>query len=189
MKGYNQFTFEERTQIEKLLSEGYNVPLIAQILGRSKSGIYHEIQRNTNTNKYDAVTAHEKASARAKNIGKKKIISEGADVLNYISKQILIERKSVRTIADDLPDSNFPRLCVNTIYNYINSGMIPGVSMDSLKNDTTKMYSNGLLRIPSWVRDKTDFADGDIFEISIVDSDTVIFKRIKTQNTENSSKS
>lgn len=175
----NQLTLEERKKIEELLKSGCGIAEISNILGKSRSGIYKEIERNGDDGKYDAVIAHKRALKRATNKGKIIKVKKDSEVLDYISSEILVKRKSVKIIAHELENTNFPNLSVRTIYNYIDRGMITGVSRETLKGNLTKMFSNGLIRLPNWVREKTDFADGDSFEIIIKDSDTVILRKVR----------
>jgi IS30 family transposase len=46
MIGYKQLSFEERVQISKLRQSGYSITLIGEQLGRSKSTISRELNRN-----------------------------------------------------------------------------------------------------------------------------------------------
>ena len=175
----NQLTLEERKKIEELLKNGCSITKISKILGKSRSGIYKEIERNGDDNKYDAVIAHKRTLERATNKGKITKIREDSEILDYISNEILVKKKSVKMIAHELENTKFENLSVNTIYSYIDKGMIAGVSRETLRCNFTKMFSNGLIRLPNWVREKTDFEDGDLFEVIIEDSDTVTLRKAK----------
>lgn len=180
MDSHHQLTLEERKKIEELLDRGWSATKIANILKKSRSGIYKEIQRNSDNQKYDAVTAHEKALKRGKNKGRITKINENNELLDYISREILVNKKSVKMIVHELKCiEKFPNLSANTIYSYIDKGMIVGVSRETLRGNFTKMFSNGLIRLPNWVREKTDFEDGDLFEVIIEDSDTVTLRKAK----------
>lgn len=41
------------------------------------------------------------------------------------------------------------------------------------------MFSDGLIRLPNWVRENTGFIDGDLFEIIIEDENKIILERVK----------
>lgn len=70
-KGATELSEEDRVEIEKFLKMGYKIGGIAQILGRSHSGIKLEISRNGTKETYNAATAHQAAIAR-KEAGRRK---------------------------------------------------------------------------------------------------------------------
>lgn len=178
MNHYSQFNFEDRKKLQELLLEGEKITEIAKVLGKSRSGVYKELERNTDNGEYNAVAAQEKSMKRAENKGNSLKIEGNKDILNYISHKILVENKSVKEISEALfEDTENPYLSVKTIYNYIDKGIIPGVSRDSLKNNTTKMFSDGLIRIPNKTKSENNFNDGDLFEILIANNNTIILKK------------
>ena len=70
MKEYNQITKEERYQIQAELKAGLSVPEIANGLGRDKSSVYREINRNIGLRGYRPEQANEKALTRRKEAAK-----------------------------------------------------------------------------------------------------------------------
>ena len=54
-----------------------------------------------------------------------------------------------------------------SIYSAIDAGLIPGVTRESLRPDTVKMFSGGNIIIPAWVREEYELKDGDLFRIEI----------------------
>ena len=70
MKEYNQITKEERYQIQAELKAGFSVPEIANGLGRDKSAVYREINRNIGLRGYRPEQANEKALTRRKEAAK-----------------------------------------------------------------------------------------------------------------------
>jgi len=52
MSKYNQITKDERYQIWSDLKAGFSISQIAEDLGRSKSSIYRELERNTGQRGY-----------------------------------------------------------------------------------------------------------------------------------------
>ena len=70
MKEYNQITKEERYQIQAELKAGFSVPEIANGLGRDKSSVYREINRNIGLRGYRPEQANEKALTRRKEAAK-----------------------------------------------------------------------------------------------------------------------
>mgnify|MGYP003396458589 FL=1 len=53
------FKFEEREQIQKLISQGLSASAIARKIGRSKNGVIVEIRKNGGREKYNASLAQE----------------------------------------------------------------------------------------------------------------------------------
>ena len=70
MNEYNQITKEERYQIQAELKAGFSVPEIANGLGRDKSSVYREINRNIGLRGYRPEQANEKALTRRKEAAK-----------------------------------------------------------------------------------------------------------------------
>ena len=68
MKSYRQLGAEERVQIATLRYQNFSLPQIAQILGRHRSTIWREVQRNRAPydGGYRSARAHERAVARRK---------------------------------------------------------------------------------------------------------------------------
>ncbi|GAH00357.1 unnamed protein product [marine sediment metagenome] len=64
MNKYNQITVEERYHIYAYKKAGFCPTEIAQMLGRHKSAIYRELNRNKGERGYRPKQAHEKASQR-----------------------------------------------------------------------------------------------------------------------------
>jgi IS30 family transposase len=64
MKKYNQITVEERYHIYAYKKAGFCTKEIAQMLGRHKSAIYRELNRNKGDRGYRPKQAHEKARHR-----------------------------------------------------------------------------------------------------------------------------
>ena len=156
---------------------------IAIILQKSRSGLYSELKRNTvNGKAYDAISAQKLADERASNKGNVLKINNRMDVLQFISRQILEEHKSVESISHELLEHNMPNLSVKTIYSYIDKNIVPGVSRDNLKSNMTTMYSDGIIRIPNHIRKQANIADGDSFEVQITDTGIFLNKVAMARN-------
>ncbi len=78
----------ERLQIETLIEAGHKAPSIAKQLGRNKSSIYREINRNTYENKYCHNAAQQQAEQRRKD-SKTSILTED----NWTIVRALIQQK------------------------------------------------------------------------------------------------
>ena len=68
MSRYRQLSAEERVQIATLRYQNFSLPRIAQILGRHRSTVWREVQRNRapHDGGYRSARAHERAVARRK---------------------------------------------------------------------------------------------------------------------------
>ncbi len=68
MSRYRQLSAEERVQVATLRSQNFTLPQIAKILGRHRSTIWREVQRNRAPydGGYRSARAHERAVARRK---------------------------------------------------------------------------------------------------------------------------
>lgn len=101
---------DERYQIQAFLGSGICIEAIASKLGRHKSSIHREIDRNAGGNGYLAHTAQQRADARAKRSRNAKVIAERtwAAVAHH-----LIDTDSPEQISHQLGIS------FQSIYNYV----------------------------------------------------------------------
>lgn len=99
-KGATELSLEDRVQIEKFLRLGYKIGGIAQILGRSPSGIKKEIERNGHKSEYSAQKAHEAAIQR-KNAGNRSKQKSLTDQEVQQIMHLINERKSIHSIVDE----------------------------------------------------------------------------------------
>ena len=65
-KNYTHLTKRERDEIQELRDKGYGVRAIARMLGRGKTTVSNELERNTVSATYTAQKAHHKATVRRK---------------------------------------------------------------------------------------------------------------------------
>ena len=68
-------------------------------------------------------------------------------------------------------------LSVNTIYSAIDNGLIPGVTRNSLHPTKAKMFSNGMVCIPKWIREEFGFHDGDSFSVEVQKDGAILFRK------------
>ena len=88
-KSYQQLTEEERIEIYAMRQEGKSIAQIAQALGRDRSTINREINRNSGQRNYRPKQAHRKAQERRTN--KRKAVKMTEPTLAYIHKKLGIE--------------------------------------------------------------------------------------------------
>jgi IS30 family transposase len=116
---YDQLTEEQRVVIATLLKKGYPVPEIAEEVGKHKSTIYRERNRNCSPGRngvYNAKPAQERASARASNKGRKKAID--SQMAEHIKKK-LGDDWSPEQIAGRAAREGIPMASHETIYLHI----------------------------------------------------------------------
>lgn len=174
-------TLEDRLQIAKYLSEGCSVTDIAEKLSISRATIYNELKRagsSVKENNYDPVAAHSIREENSKVKRRIPTIEQNPELAEYIAYLIKKKHCGCTTIIKELEKSRFKGLVTshNTILKAIRDGLIPGVTVDTMDN-ITKMFSNGLLRIPGKIMEKEHFQDGDFFSI-VIDGDRIIFEKV-----------
>lgn len=89
MDKYNQITEEERYQIWANRKAGFSIPEIAAELGRSKSTIYREIERNTGARGYRPKQANLKAQKRKST--SKKAVKMTAELIDVIEEKLCLD--------------------------------------------------------------------------------------------------
>ena len=89
MDKYNQITEEERYQIWANKKAGFSAPQIAEELGRHKSTIYRELDRNTGDNGYRPQQAHTKANQRKSSANKARKMTY--ELVDLIEEKLKIE--------------------------------------------------------------------------------------------------
>jgi IS30 family transposase len=114
--GYIHLTQDERYQIKAYIEMGKSKSYIATKLGRHKSTIGREIERNTGGKGYRPKQAHEKAQERLKNANK--AIKMTADVINKIEEMIRKDWSPEQVSGRLLKDKGIS-ICHETIYQYI----------------------------------------------------------------------
>ncbi len=184
MKKNSHLTLESRHKIKQLMDDQCPIKLIADNLGVSRGTIYNEINLNSLPDgTYDPEYAEIQSSLRRNHIKAK--TEKFPALADFIAEKILVDHLSVEQISamicadkDNFPDQT---ICQGSIYNSIKKGLIPGVTMETYKSNRTKMFSNGLLRLPNWVKEQTNFVDGDEFEIDISVENQITFRKIEKE--------
>ena len=84
----------------------------------------------------------------------------------------------IRWLQQERPE-RFKRLpkSRNTIFAAIDSGLIPGVTRDTLKTRTVRLFSGDLVHIPQWVIRQLELCDGDEFSIELRGAAIILKKK------------
>ena len=88
-KSYQQLTEEERIEIYALRKEGKSISQIAMELGRNRSTIQREIDRNSGQRGYRPKQAHRKAKERQ--VLKRRAIKMTGPTLTYIQEKLALQ--------------------------------------------------------------------------------------------------
>ncbi len=173
---------EHRLLIKELIDKGIAKDDIAKQLGFSVSTVYKEIKRGTVDGKYDPEYSEARYQKNIHDKNKETVIEKMPEVAEYISRCILDDEMSPSEIVRALKkDKRFNGVTFHreTIKRYIRDGLIPGVTGDVLKSDSVKMFSDGLIMIPTWIRKEYDLKDGDTFHIEVNRDQSILLKKQK----------
>ena len=180
-KGYKRLTLEMRYKIKELRDQRYSIRKIAEIIGVSPATVHYELGR-ARDGSYDPEYAEMQYRVNRQALGREAIIASNKELAEYISQKIL-DGHSPEKIAEMLKNGaaidkgQLETVSVNTIYRAIDTGLIPGVTRGDLRLRETKMFSNGMVCIPKWIRDLWGLRDGDIFHITLSDQGDIILKK------------
>ena len=151
-KKYVHLSERDRYKIEGLLEGKKDVEEIAVILGRDRSTIYREIIRGTiirvqndfcEEGEYRANTAQADYVSQGKNKERSLKIGKDKDLEAYIRIKILKDKFSPDAVIGDIKVKGLKferQICTKTLYNYIDSGLLSGISNKNLwvKKDKKK---------------------------------------------------
>lgn len=182
MRIMGYLTDEKRKKIKLMLECGMSIQSIAKEIGACRQTVYNELRRGKNENGiYDPQYAERLYQTQQENKGRTAILEANQDLALRISHLILSYQYSPERIIKILKEESSiapsAPLSVNTIYAAIDNGLIPEVTRDSLRANKTKMFSNGMVCIPKWIRDDFGFCDGDIFSIEVQNDGTISLRK------------
>lgn len=182
-KNFKHLCLEDRIAIKDHLKRGDSIRKVAESLGLSKSGIYAELKRSSGTldvDNYDPYLSDSLAKDRSSRKGRRSMFEADSDLTNRIAHMLLHEKMTVPSVAKYIaqnPEFKCPSLSHTTIYNAIRNGLIPGVTMETLNNQETRMFSDRLIYIPKWACEKFDFNEGDLFSIRFSETGTITIQK------------
>lgn len=177
-KTFTRLKLEKRIQLKSLIDKGVPKAEIAESLGVHIATIYRELQRGMVDGTYQPETAQERAERMSEGAGRKPIIECGNEVAVFIANQILDQHKSVRQVVEALKSDRGIIISRTAIYNAINNGLIPGVTIERIQTlNSATVFSNGHIILPSWFRTKYGIVDGDQMSIEVTDDGAITFKK------------
>jgi IS30 family transposase len=156
-------TWDDRQTIEAMVKDGIPSVSIASMLGRSLRTIQRELNRgkvthiDTELREYETYSCERAQqdydiNATAKGLDLK--LGSNRIMVNYISQRILVHRESPDIVAARMKQMNMSgRVCTKTIYSYIDMGLIPGVTNETLwekrnhSSKTTKKIRRSFKRL------------------------------------------
>lgn len=165
----DRLTYEQRCTIKALLEQGVSKTKIAEKIGVHNATIYREINRNSSPDGiYNPSEAQRKYKQRINDRPFRDNILMNYKLTHFIAQMIINEKISVPDICQMFPNAKFPDISFsrNTLYKAIDEGRIPGVTRETLHTNTVT-FSDGLLYIPCWAKQRMNIADGDEFEIIV----------------------
>lgn len=141
-----QIKWEDRLNLEMLLKAGHGVPEIANLMGRDKSTIYREIKRGqyehlnsdyTTEMRYSPDMAQRKAEESLKVRGTQLKIANDIEYANYLENRIVECNYSPEAVLGELKaqgkEGMFKtKICVTTLYSYIDKGIFLRLSNQDL---------------------------------------------------------
>lgn len=179
-KNFKHLEYEQRLKIKKMLDMSVKKTEIARSLGVHNATIYREIERGSIDGHYNPDYAEEMYRGQLSEKGAQPLCAASPKLAGYIAELILNEKLSPAKIIDRLRESSewteVPK-SVNTIYNAIDDGLIPGVTRESLTTDVTTVFNDGQIHIAKWVRNTLQIVDGDELSFEVVDN-KIIFSKV-----------
>lgn len=177
---FTQLTYEQRVQIKQMLDQGISKRRIAETIGVHHSTVYREIERGTVNETYDPEYAEKKYQEKLAEKGKTAILDDNPQLAKEIADMILNEKLSPEKVVERLKQrkqyAKIP-LSKETIYYNLDNGRIPGVTRESLRTSTSKIFSGGQICIPKWVMEEMDLKDGDILRLEVTENNEIIYKK------------
>ncbi|MGN1201177.1 MAG: hypothetical protein ACI4R8_02810 [Candidatus Caccovivens sp.] len=165
--GRKNITEFQKRQIQQLLEQGYDKKNIAANVGIEYSTIYKELKRGWLNGKYNAEYSIQKSLKTNKNKGNSPKFIINKDLAELISNLILQEHMTIIQIKEKCKKEGIECPSRTTIYRSIDEGLIPNITRESLHSKTTTMFSNGLIQIPKYIREKLNLKDKDKFTLEL----------------------
>ena len=176
-KPYKCLSIKKRILLKEYLEQDIPKQNIAKLLGVSHSTIYREIKKGTLNGEYSPYFSQGKYEDSLKNRGSVALLSKNHELATLIANYILKDNLSPKRILDKIKELGYNEpTSIRTIYSAIDNGLIPNVTRENLKSDTTSLFSKGLIQIPKWVRTELNIEDGDMVQIKIENGKIIIEK-------------
>jgi IS30 family transposase len=172
-KKYVHLTERDRYKIEGLLEGKKDVEEIAAILGRDRSTIYREIIRGTiirvqndfcEEGEYRANSAQADYDKQGQNKERSLKIGKDKELEAYIRIRIIKDKFSPDAVIGDIKIKGLKfekQICTKTLYNYIDAGLLSGISNKNLwqKRDKKKRKYKTVSRVNTKNKDCRSIED------------------------------
>ena len=148
---YKRITYNIRLMIERLYNhEKMKAPQIAKVLGYTHQAIYYELRRGywmkrnhdwTETKRYSADRAQQAADFNRAAQGAQLKIENDHSTLAVIEDLILREKLSPASALAEIERRQIPvktKMCVNTLYHYIDKGLFQRLTNKNLVHKGTR---------------------------------------------------
>ena len=174
--GRKNLTAKDKLNLERLLESDIHKNTIAEYLNVNIRTIYNEINRGTINGRYSAEYSINKTLQSNKAKGKTPKLLVDKNLAFYLSLLILEEHLSINQVIKRCKEMNIACPSKQALYTAIDRGLIPNVTRNSLKPNTTTMFSNGLVQIPKYMRAELNLQDKDVLKI-ILDGNKIIIEK------------
>lgn len=175
---FTQLSYEQRLEIKKHLDAKISKRTIADMIGVHHSTIYREIDRGMIDGKYDPDYAEEQYQAKLAEKGPTAILTANPELASYIADCILNEHLSPEKIEAILKkNKKYKTISKETIYNSIEAGLIPNVTKESLRSNSSTIFSGGHVIIPKWVMEQLKLKDGDVLQLELTENNEILYKK------------
>jgi IS30 family transposase len=172
-KRFVHLSERDRFKIEGFFESNMGVDKIAKLLGRDRSTIYHEKNRGTirrlgydfiEKEVYRANVAQADYEKQGRNKERSLKIGKDTDLEDHIRNKILKDRFSPDAIIGEIKRKGLVFkgiICTKTVYNYIDAGLLSGVSNKDLwqKRDKKKRKYKPVSRVNTKNRDCRSIED------------------------------
>ena len=179
-RSFKQLTSKQRIQIKEMLDQGFSKSEIADRMKVHNSTIYREIKRGSINGKYDPIYSENLYRLQMSEKGVKSNFTTNPELGKYVADLILKKKLSVLQVIETLEKGrkfeSFPTTST-TIYSAIDNGLIPGVTRENLRSDTTTVFSDGNIHIAKWIRELLNLKDGDELRVTVIGNKIVFSKK------------
>ena len=176
-RSFSQLSLEQRVLLSQMLKRGLGAQEISEQMDCHISTVYREIKRGMiSDGSYDPYFAEK---IRLSNQYRKiPVLLTEKHLSNEIADFLLNGEGSLQDAINSIREKGYDKVpTIHTLYSSIDKGLIPGVTRETLRRNQTKMFNNGQIHIPKWIRDKISLSDGDELSIKINEDRSILIKK------------
>lgn len=177
---FKHLSFEQKLRLKEMLDSGFPIAEISNNLRYHYSTIYREIERGSVNGVYDPEYSEEQYQLKMAEKGPESIFDANPKLASHIADLILHQKLSPEKIVEYLKtEDKYARIPLSKecIYYNLDKGRIPGVTRESLRTESSTIFSGGQICIPKWVLRKLDLKDGDILDLTVTDDGKIIYRK------------